>query len=153
GQYPSGGPLPHLIDIWKAAAPDIDMLVPDIYFSDLKHWCDLYTRSGDPLFIPEHRFEKGVDAKAFFVFVNYNCLSFSTFFIYSTEHPEKEPIGKTYNILRQISHLIAQQQPSGNVKGFLIEKDSIQKDIPVGDYLFTVQHEYKMGWSPGAKDT
>lgn len=29
GQYPSGGPLPHVMDIWKAAAPSIDILVPD----------------------------------------------------------------------------------------------------------------------------
>jgi beta-galactosidase GanA len=26
GQYPSGGPLPHLFDIWKAAAPAVDFL-------------------------------------------------------------------------------------------------------------------------------
>jgi beta-galactosidase GanA len=32
GQYPSGGPLPHLIDVWRAAAPSIDFLAPDIYF-------------------------------------------------------------------------------------------------------------------------
>jgi hypothetical protein len=39
------------------------------------------------------------------------------------------------------------------VKGFLIEKDSIQKGIAIGDYLFTVHHEYKMGWSPGSKES
>ena len=152
GQYPSGGPLPHLMDIWKAAAPDIDMLVPDIYFSELQHWCDLYTRSGDPLFIPEHRFEKGVDAKAFFVFGNYNCLSFSPFSIESTEHPEKEPIGKAYNILKQVSQLITKYQVSGNVKGFLLEKDSLPKEVTMGNYRLTVNHEYKLGWSAGAKE-
>lgn len=151
GQYPSGGSLPHLMDIWKTAAPDIDMLVPDIYFSDLQHWCDLYTRFGDPLFIPEHRFEKNIDAKAFFVFGNYNCLSFSPFSIESTEHPEKEPIGKAYNILKQVSHLITQQQSSGDVKGFLLEKDST-KEVTIGNYRLTINHEYKLGWSAGAKE-
>ncbi|HEY5773274.1 MAG TPA: beta-galactosidase, partial [Chitinophagaceae bacterium] len=58
GEYPSAGPLPHVMDIWKAAAPAIDLLAPDFYNPDFKHWCDLYTRAGDPLFIPEHRFEK-----------------------------------------------------------------------------------------------
>ncbi|MEJ2616710.1 MAG: beta-galactosidase, partial [Ignavibacteriaceae bacterium] len=38
GQYPSGGPLPHLMDIWKAAAPDIDFLAPDIYFQNFAEW-------------------------------------------------------------------------------------------------------------------
>lgn len=152
GEYPSAGPLPHVMDIWKAGAPAIDFLAPDFYNPDFKHWCDLYTRAGDPLFIPEHRFEAGIDAKAFFAFGNYNCLSFSPFSIESTNQPEKEPIGKTYNILNQVTHLITKYQASGNVKGFSIEKDSILKDIPIGDYLLTVHHEYKMGWSPGSKE-
>ena len=153
GQYPSAGPLPHVMDIWKAAAPSIDFLAPDFYNPDFKHWCDLYTRSGDPLFIPEHRFEKGIDAKAFFAFGNYNCLAFSPFSIESTHEPEKEPIGKAYNILHQLTPLITKYQPAAAVKGFLIEKDSIQKDIAIGDYLFSVHHEYKMGWSPGSKES
>ena len=152
GQYPSAGPLPHVMDIWKAAAPSVDFLAPDFYNPDFKHWCDLYTRAGDPLFIPEHRFEKGIDAKAFFAFGNYNCIAFSPFSIESTNEPEKEPIGKTYDILNQLTPLMTKYQPTGGVKGFLIEQDSIKKDITIGDYLFTVHHEYKMGWSQGSKE-
>src|SRR5690606_23154485 len=36
GQYSSGGPTENVIDIWKAAAPHIDMISPDIYFRDHK---------------------------------------------------------------------------------------------------------------------
>ena len=153
GQYPSAGPLPHVMDIWKAGAPIIDILAPDFYNPDFKHWCDLYTKAANPLFIPEHRFEPGIDAKAFFAFGNYNCLAFSPFSIESTYEPEKEPISKTYSILSQLTPLIAKYQSAGGVKGFLIEKDSIQKDIAIGDYVFTVYHEYKMGWSPGSKES
>ena len=152
GQYPSAGPLPHVIDIWKAGAPSIDLFAPDIYFPDLKHWSDLYTRSSNPLFIPEIRFENGVDAKAFFVFGNYNCLSFSPFSIESTEHPEKEPIGKAYDVLEQISHLITKYQTSGAVKGFLLEKDSLPGEVTMNNYHLTIDHEYRLGWSAGAKN-
>ena len=31
GQYPSAGPLPHLMDVWQAGAPQIDILSPDFY--------------------------------------------------------------------------------------------------------------------------
>ena len=31
GTYPSGGPLPEVHDIWRAGAPDIDILAPDIH--------------------------------------------------------------------------------------------------------------------------
>jgi len=152
GQYPSAGPLPHVMDMWKAGAPSIDLFAPDIYFPDLKHWCDLYTRSSNPLFIPEIRFENGVDAKAFFVFGNYNCLSFSPFSIESTEHPKKEPIGKAYDVLEQVTHLITRYQPTGGVKGFLLEKDSLSKGVTIGNYHLTIDHEYRLGWSAGAKD-
>jgi beta-galactosidase GanA len=53
GQYPSAGPLPHLIDVWRAAAPAIDFIAPDIYFRNFSEWCAKYDRSGNPLFIPE----------------------------------------------------------------------------------------------------
>ncbi|MFI5132264.1 MAG: DUF5597 domain-containing protein [Chitinophagales bacterium] len=152
GEYPSAGPLPHIMDIWKAGAPAVDLLAPDFYNPDFKHWCDLYTRGGNPLFIPEIRFENGIDAKAFFAFGNYNCLAFSPFSIESTEHPEKEPIGKAYNILKQVSHLITTYQPAGAVNGFLLEKDSLAKEITTGSYRITVNHEYKLGWAAGAKD-
>ncbi|HEY4108890.1 DUF5597 domain-containing protein [Puia sp.] len=152
GQYPSGGPVPHLRDIWKAGAPGIDLLAPDIYFPDLQHWCDLYSRSGDALFIPEIRFEKDDDAKAFFVFGHYNCLSFSPFSIESAEHPESEPIGKAYSILRQISPLIVKYQPLGKVSGFLLSKDSLSQSVTVGDYRLIVKHDYTLPWSPGSRD-
>jgi beta-galactosidase GanA len=53
GQYSSGGPLPHLMDVWRAGAPQIDFLSPDIYFPNFAEWCRKYHRSGNPLFIPE----------------------------------------------------------------------------------------------------
>ena len=159
GQYPSAGPLPHLMDIWKAAAqplrqgmPSIDLFAPDIYFSDFTRWCDLYTQSSHPLFIPEIKFENGVDAKAFFAFGNYNCLSFSPFSIESTEHPEKEPIGKAYKILNQVSDLITKNQVYGNVKGFLLSKDFLSYSVIIGNYNLTVKHDYTLGWSPDAKN-
>jgi beta-galactosidase GanA len=152
GQYPSAGPLPHLMDVWKAGAPSIDILAPDFYKPDFKHWCDLYTRSSEPLFIPEIRFEVGIDAKDFFAFGNYNCLAFSPFSIESTGHPETEPIGKAYNILKEVSHLVTKYQPANAVKGFLLDKDSLPGEVTMGNYVLTVKHEYTLGWSPEAKN-
>ena len=92
--YPSGGPLPHLMDIWKAGGPSIDFLSPDFYFPDLKHWCDLYTRRGNSLFIPEHRFDNTVAAKAAFSIGHYESIGFSPFSVESSAAPENEPLGK-----------------------------------------------------------
>jgi beta-galactosidase GanA len=99
GEYPSAGPLPHVMDIWKASAPSIDFLSPDFYNPDFKHWNDLYTRLSNPLFIPEHRFEAGVDAKAFYAIGHYRAMGFSPFSIESTAKPGEEPLGKAYRLL------------------------------------------------------
>src|SRR4030042_82947 len=48
GQYPSAGPLPHIMDIWRAGGPMIDFFSPDIYFPDFAEWCQKYHRSGNP---------------------------------------------------------------------------------------------------------
>lgn len=53
GQYNSGGPLPHSMDIWRAGAPSLDFLSPDIYFNEFAHSAAEYTRTDNPLFIPE----------------------------------------------------------------------------------------------------
>ena len=64
--YPSAGPLPHIMDIWIAGGPSIDFLAPDIYFPNIKHWCDLYTRQNNPLFIPEAGWDPSAAARIFF---------------------------------------------------------------------------------------
>ncbi|QDA62512.1 mannonate dehydratase [Hymenobacter jejuensis] len=151
GKYPSAGPLPHLMDIWLAGAPDIDILAPDFYNPNFEHWCDLYTRGGNPLFIPEHRFEDGVAAKAFFAFGNYNCLSFSPFAIEGSDTLKGAPISKAYELLQQVSFLLGKHQPQNQVRGFLVEKDSAARTATLGDYRFTAKHEYTLGWSLGAK--
>jgi hypothetical protein len=154
GRYgvPIAGPLPHIMDVWKAGAPAINFLGPDFYNPDFKFWSDLYTRDRDPLFIPEIRFEAGDDAKAFFAFGNYNCLSFSPFSIESIDTPKKAPIGKAYRVLQGLTPLITKYGSLGEVKGFLLDKDSVSKKVTLGNYIITVKHDYTLGWSAGARD-
>ncbi|MCJ7449950.1 MAG: beta-galactosidase [Bacteroidales bacterium] len=54
--YESGGPTDNVIPIWKAAAPAIDLLAPDIYLSDSERALkviELYSRPDNALFVPE----------------------------------------------------------------------------------------------------
>ncbi|MCJ7449948.1 MAG: DUF5597 domain-containing protein [Bacteroidales bacterium] len=53
GTYPSGGCLPHVFDIYHAGGPSIDFLAPDLYRPDFANIAEQFTRSGNPLFIPE----------------------------------------------------------------------------------------------------
>ncbi|MVN76724.1 mannonate dehydratase [Hymenobacter sp. HMF4947] len=151
GQYPSAGPLPHLLDVWEAGAPAIDILAPDYYNPNFRYWSDLYTRNNRPLFTPEIAFEPGDDAKALFAFGHYNCLSFSPFSIESTDKPAQEPIGRAYDLLQQVTPLLTKYQPTGSVRGFLLAKDSAAGHTVLGDYRLTVKHDNTLGWTAASK--
>jgi hypothetical protein len=79
GRYPSGGPLPQMLDIWRAAVPSIDFLAPDIYMDDFNWACQEYARSGNPLFIPETRGGDIGAARVFYVFGEFNAGCFAPF--------------------------------------------------------------------------
>ncbi len=152
GDYPSGGPLPHLIDIWKAAAPAVDFLSPDFYNPDFKYWNDLYTRKDNPLFIPEIRFEPSVAAKVFYAIGHYHAIGFSPFSIESTNTPEEEPLTKSYEILAQLTPLITAHQGKNTMDGVLLDQNYPADSISFGEYIFTINHDYTLGWSPKAKE-
>lgn len=150
--YPSAGPLPHLMDVWKAGGPSIDFLSPDFYFPNIKHWSDLYTRQGNPLFIPEHAFDKTVAAKAAFVFGHYEAIGFSPFSIESTNNPEEEPLGKIYYLINQLIPIIAANHGQNKIEGVLLDKESQENVFRLGDYEFTVKHSYTLGYEVNSKN-
>lgn len=53
GDYPSGGPVSRMHEVWDCCAPSVDICSPDIYSPAFMAICDEYTRRGSPLFIPE----------------------------------------------------------------------------------------------------
>ena len=59
GQYPSGGPTARMHGVWRAAAPALDFLAPDIYIPGAKSVMAQYAAGANPLFVPEARFATG----------------------------------------------------------------------------------------------
>ncbi len=106
GQYPSAGPLPHLIDVWRAAAPSLDFLAPDIYFKDFIGLADAYTVPGNPLFIPENMANTDAAVNALYAFGNNHALGYCPFAIESVSPQVQGLIGASYDMLRQLSPLI-----------------------------------------------
>lgn len=55
-EYPSGVPVSHMLDLWKHAAPAIDVIAPDVYVLDYvgyREICQKYGRDDNALLIPE----------------------------------------------------------------------------------------------------
>jgi beta-galactosidase GanA len=152
GEYPSAGPLPHLMDVWKAAGKSIDFLSPDFYTPDFKHWNDLYTRQNNPLFIPEHRFDNTVAAKAAYAIGHYEALGFAPFSIESGNDPENEALGKMYDLIEQLSPLIAIKQGQNLIDGVLLDKKNPESILNFGEYELRVRHSYTLGWEDGSEN-
>ncbi|MCB8995273.1 MAG: DUF5597 domain-containing protein [Bacteroidales bacterium] len=150
GQYPSAGPLPHLMDIWQASAPAIDFLSPDFYNPYFRKYNDEYTQKNNLLFIPEIRFESGVEAKVFYAIGHCNAIGFSPFSIESTEDPQNEAIGKSYSILSQVSSQVLKNRGTEKMDGVLLDNEFKTQEIVMGKYKLMVAHDYTLGWSPEA---
>lgn len=149
GEYPSAGPLPHLMDIWKAAAPSIDMLSPDFYTPDFEYWNDLYVRQNNPLFIPEHRFDNTVGAKALFAIGHYEAIGFSPFSIEDNINME---LAGAYDLIKQLYPLITENFGQNKIDGVLLDKEKIQTTVVLGSYEFSFQNSYTLGWEAGATE-
>ncbi|MFO7445671.1 MAG: DUF5597 domain-containing protein, partial [Ignavibacteriaceae bacterium] len=140
GQYPSAGPLPHIMDIWRAGAPSIDFLSPDIYFPNFVEWCKKYDRSGNPLFIPEATGNHQSAANAFYAIGNHNAIGFSPFAIESLD-PENHRLTQSYNVLSQLTPVIFQHQGKGTMAGVLLDKDNPEEKIKLGSYTLNFSFE------------
>lgn len=121
GRWPSGGATVNVLDVWKAGAPVIDMLAPDIYYPKFYDVSAQYTRPDNPLYVPEANFNPYFAAFAFTTFGNFNGIGFNPFGI--DDVVTKGDIGAaigmrfqdTYNVLRPLLPLIASKQYTGKL--------------------------------------
>jgi beta-galactosidase GanA len=80
-EYSSGGPTWNVLDIWKAGAPSIDMISPDIYSCDYLWYTrtlEQYGRGDNPLFVPETS-NRQESARFFFEVLGRGGLGYSPF--------------------------------------------------------------------------
>lgn len=119
GQYPSAGPLPHLFDVWRAAAPAVDFLSPDIYFPNFVEWTQRYATSGNPLFIPEAMRSPEAAVNALYAFAAHDALGFCPFGIESITEPAAGLLSGSYDIVAQLTPLLVKHQGSGQMAGLL----------------------------------
>ncbi|MCL5021306.1 MAG: DUF5597 domain-containing protein, partial [Bacteroidetes bacterium] len=141
GQYPSAGPLPHLMDIWKAAGPDMNFLAPDIYFPTFKEWCDKFYKPDNHFFIPECLNTQSI-ANAYYAIAEDNVMGFSPFSIESVPDPSNNQISQGYKVLSELTPLILENQGKGTMNGILLDSASQETHITLGNYVFTFRHEY-----------
>ena len=144
GEYPAAGPLDHLMDIWKAEAPAIDLISPDIYDPGFPDWIAKYAREDNQLFIPEIRQCSDNCARVFYALGRHSALGFSPFSIDN----DCDPTAKAYKLLAGYLPLIARKQAEGKVYGVLTDREHPQAEIDIRGVHFTCRHDGTISWSP-----
>jgi len=136
GTYPSGGPLPEVHDIWRAGAPDMEILAPDIHIEYFDDVCERYLRNGNPLFIPETSTNA---PNALMAVGKYNTIGFSPFGVDSVR-PVPQELATTYGILNQLAPLILSRQGTDGITAVRMRKGDAPKKVNIGDYTLTLTY-------------
>ena len=150
GNYPSGGPLAHVMDIWLAGAPNIDILSPDVYVSEYDERCRKFTQRNNPLFIPEMNSGEDGARNIFIAIGKYKAIGVSPFGI---DHLAKDAaLGKSYDVLGQLSTIITEKQSKGEIVGFVVDEKNPSFTYTLGGYAIEISldeifgHRAKLGY-------
>jgi hypothetical protein len=156
GDYPSGGPQAHMHDIWRAGAPQIDLLGPDIYAPNFAELADLYSRNGNTLFVPESAGDILGAANAFYAFGAHSAIGYSMMGIDSMgklpiEGPdffevvptgptpiEERPLPLAFAVLQQLAPSILEHQSAGTIAAAWVNKQHPEVQVKLGDYTLNV---------------
>jgi len=145
GDWPSGGPLPHTMDLWLAGASHVDLLAPDIYQANFQEWCRRYARRGNPLFIPEMPGMGAGPRNVFYAIGEHDAIGASPFAVDSIENPKESPLSKSYEALAQVAPLILKHQGKGEMTGFVLDKANPSLTRPLGGYELEISLDWIFG--------
>lgn len=179
GEYPSAGPLAHLIDIWHCGAPSIAVLGLDLYDKGFRDWTDKYHLPNNPLFIPEIRLEDQDAMRAIYAFGHHDAMGFCPFSIedyplyadkshnewknidltkddqlnaFAASGSTLSPLASSYRLLRQTEPLLLKYQGTENMDAVILDNDQREADIVTPDGItLHIKHSYSLGWEPGAQ--
>ena len=122
--YPSGGAVSHLVDLWKWAAPHVDLIAPDIYIADsavYRQVCAAYSRPDNPLFVPE---SGGFLANAIHLFeaiANHHAIGYAIFGVESlltadgSVKPNARQAVESFHFVEAALPLIERFHKTGNI--------------------------------------
>ena len=144
GVFPSGGPEPRVIDVWKAAGSAIDIFAPDLYSPDLASWTTQYHRNGNPLFLPETNGGAAGAANVFYALGEHAAIGFSPFAIDSATSASTE-LGDSYALLTTLTPLLLQHQAAGDIHGFVLDKSHPSVEFTLNGYILHVSLDELFG--------
>jgi hypothetical protein len=143
GTYESGGATDNVLDIWKAAAPSIDLLAPDIYLPESERYrkvLDLYGRPDNALFVPETSRQEAV-ARFCYAAFGHGAIGWSPFGVDDAgggpagalpDGAALEPVAMNFRALGPMMRELARFSFEGRVHAAVEEPDGSVQTIALG---------------------
>ena len=159
----SGGPNWNVIDIWKAGAPHLDLVAPDIYNRDhdaFVRYLDLYARADNALLVPE--LGNAADyARFFWAALGKGAIGFAPFGMDATGY-NNYPLGtktldpatieafaSNYALFAPIQRAWAKIAFEHPTWGVAKDKDAADQSTVMGAWKITAQFDQ---WQMGERD-
>ena len=137
--YPSGGAVSHMLDLWKANAPAIDMIASDIYHQNPITYLKIlsnYTRPDNPLLIVETG--SGIAARAFFYAIaDYSAIGFGPFGVDgggANLRPDMVGVAADFGLFKSTIPVMADLQGTPRLKAAVEETGSGARNLIFSNY-------------------
>jgi len=154
GDYPSGGGVINVLDVWQHFAPTLAFIAPDVYLNDYSSSCAKYRHRDQPLFIPEQRRDAYGARRIWEAYGTYSALGVSPFGIDDERLvPADNPFTLEYGLMASVSELVlgAQRRP-GSSFGFFFDEISAEgvdssppKSIQLGSWGLLIERSFVFG--------
>lgn len=139
GNYPSGGPQAQNHAIYRAAAPHIDLLCPDIYLNDFPSICEMYMKDGNSLFVPESKDGQVGAANAAYAIGQCKAIGYSPFgFERHCTDESNETFSQLYRQLGSIQPMILDAQAENRIAASWLKGSEpflVKDTVRMGDIL------------------
>jgi hypothetical protein len=154
GEHVSGAPEPSTFDLWKLAAPAIDLNCPDISTANFEQTTANFHRPDNPLFIPEGLGIPVSVANMFYAVGAQSGLGYSVFGIDNTvrllmfppvmgaaapTELENLPLARGYAALRLLAPAILEHQADGTINSAWLNASKPSQDFELGGYAVHVE--------------
>ena len=146
--YESGGPTDNVIPIWKAAAPALDLVAPDIYLDGseaILKVIDLYDRPDNTLFVPEAGLSLD-KSRYLYAVLAHGGIGFSPFGIddneehaSAVENAERlSPFAKDYAVAAPMMRELAKWGYEGKIKSAVEREDHAAQTVDLGAWQASI---------------
>jgi hypothetical protein len=152
--YPSGGPQSHMVNLWKATAPDIDIIGPDIYHQSpiiYRMILSRYARPDNPLFVVETGRGMAFARFCFYALGEFSAIGFTPFGVDGGAGPELpegfEAMGDNFRVLGGALPAIAELQAAGKLQA------AVEEEFIPGRMLYFDHYDILVRFRPPVRNS